>query len=342
MRIQKQIYTIVYIGAGRCSEYEEYKASGAKRIVLIEADPESARYLREILTEEENTEIIERAVTASGEHRALQLYNVRRYSSLREATGLRELYPGLRKIGEVYPETWSPRQMCEEIGIDQSKFNWLIVDAPGEEGSILENLKEEELLEQFEKVSFSAGVTPHYKENITADKILSELEAAGYEELSKEDDSEPERPRWKLYRDEVKLRNKELEYRLSELTQELVDYKGEKERILNEIKNERESKKSIEIENKKISNDFNKIKAELGEYKNNIYLIRNELEEKNKLVDEYKENQNNIEKLKGTIEKKNNEISELRARLHASHEEIFKAEGQLDVMKNLLLGEKNI
>ncbi len=335
MRMHKQIDTIVHIGAGRCREYDEYKAAGARRIVLIEPDPESARYLRENFGGEEETQVIEKAVTASGGPVQLQIYNVRRFSSLREPTGLSELYPGLRTVGEAAPETWSPRQMCEELGIDSHKFNWLIVDAPGEEGAILENLREEGLLEQFEKVSLYAGISALYEGNLPAEKILSELEEMGYEEISMEDDEEPERPRWTLYRDEVKVRNSQLEKKIKELGKELsklkaihAEEKKSAEQRISELES-REAELSKVLEER--AEETEKLKAERDDEKQAREAAERERDENKKLLREKKEE---FEQFR----KETQYTSERQTKLN---QEIIRAEAQVDLIKDVLLGDQN-
>lgn len=316
MRLEKQIDTIVHIGAGRCGEWEEYKNAGARRIVLIEPDPEIARYLRENFGGIEDIQVIEKAVTASSGPVKLNIYNVRGFSSLREPTGLRDLFPGLRRVDEVSPEMWMPKQMCEELGIDSHKFNWLIVDAPGEEGAILENLREEGLLERFEMVSLYAGVSALYEGNLPAEKILSELGEMGYEETAMDGEAEPERPRWTLYRDEAKIRNRELEVKLNDAI------KMREEKATKVIK----LKSKLENTEKRLDEEKNRA-ATLHEEKTNAQSKNTEL-------------QNTINKLKDQLKKAQSENAELKSRQSMTQEEMRKAEGQIDLIKELLLRER--
>ncbi|MFP4421490.1 MAG: hypothetical protein ACLFRG_13195, partial [Desulfococcaceae bacterium] len=101
MMLRKQPDTILHLGAGRCSEFAKYEASAARRIILVEANPEVARYLRETHADDERVEVVERAVSDFTGHGELRVFNVKEFSSLREPTGLRELYPGLREVERV-------------------------------------------------------------------------------------------------------------------------------------------------------------------------------------------------------------------------------------------------
>lgn len=316
MRMQKQIDTIVHIGAGRCGEFEEYKATGARRIVLIEPEPGCARYLRQMLSELDNVQIVERAVSSSHGPHELRLFNVRGFSSLREPTGLRELFPGLRKTGELFPDTWSVWRMCEQLKVEENEFNRLIVDAPGEEQAILEGLRDEGLLERFEWVSFYAGLSPLYKGNGPAEELRGMLEEQGYETISREDEAEPERPRWTLYRDEVKVRNRDLEVKLNEAIKE----RDEKAKAVSELKSKLENSEK-----------------ELAEEKNRAISLQ---EEKTNAQSKNTELQNTINKLRDQLKQAQSENTELKSRQSMTQEEMRKAEGQIDLIKELLLRER--
>ena len=415
MSMQRQPSTIVHIGAGRCSEYEEYRATGAKRIFLIEPDTESAGHLREALFEHNNVQVIEKAVVSCGDSATLRLFNARGFSSLREPTGLRTLYPGLRNTGELYPDMWTVRQMCDELNIKESESNWLVVDAPGAEQAILNSLNEEDLLRQFELVSFYAGILPLYEGNTPAEDILRMLEVQGYEKVSFLNKAEPERPRWTLFRDVVKVLNTQLETRIAELesrttalsnelekqtkeakkfeferdqesqtresaeserdknaqtiiklnseverlNNELEQSTGEAEKLkaqtenlqveLNKLKAEHEDKKlareSVERERNekaKVANEavakLEKLEKELFEQKKKASMI---LEEHTGVQSENTELQIAIKKLEDQLKRSQSENAELKSRQSLTQEEMRKAEGQIDLIKELLLRERD-
>jgi FkbM family methyltransferase len=338
MRIQKQIDTIVHIGAGRCGEYEEYKAAGAKRIILIEPDPESARYLRERFAEETETQVMERAIAVTDGPIKLQLYNVRRFSSLREATGLRDLYPGLRKAGEVNPDMWNPRQMCAELSIDSHRFNWLIVDTPGEEGAILEDLWEEGLLEQFEKVSLFSGLKPLYNGDRPVEEILAELGEMGYEEMSRDDANDTERPRWDLYRDEVKVRNRELEQKVDVLVSQKQDLEEQTAAQAQELSKLKDELEAVTIQKSTLEKNLNDVREELEkdrQLRKKLEAERDDLAGKNEKLASEKQD---LDKRSTELNEHNRELQIRQAKIN---EELIKGIAQIDLIKELLLPQFN-
>ena len=244
------IDTIVHIGAGRCGEVEEYRTTGAKRIILIEPDPEKASYLREEFGADTNTEVVERAVTPQEGPTVLKVFNVRRYSSLREPSGLRVLYPGLRKTGELSTDAWTPRQMCEELGIDKEAKNWLVVDAPGEEGLILESLREAGLLTRFPRISVYAAEMILYSGGRTARDILVLLYEMGWESVAENNQHDAEIPRRTLERDERKIENQELKRRAEQIEAKIIQKNTRIGLLEKQIDSQKEQLDSLERKNK--------------------------------------------------------------------------------------------
>lgn len=330
MSVQRKVDTVVHIGAGRCGEFEEYKDSGSRRIVLIESEPESARYLREMLSEMDYVQIFEKAISSSDEPHELYIFNVRGFSSLRKPMGLWELFPGLRKTGELYPDMWSVRRMCEELDIEENKCNWLIVDAPGEEQAILESLRDEGLLERFEWVSFYAGLSPLYEGNCPAEEISEILGDQCYETISREDKVEPERPRWTLYRDEVKVRNKELEKRVDQLRIEIDVRSNEINKLKIEIDTERNAHKEVKEEKDKLKNIYNKKMKSLQDYISRVI---------QKLYDKT----NKIDRLEKTIKELNNDYNIILQKHKYKERECKENENKLYTLtKDIEVSQKRI
>ena len=350
MSAQRQLDTIVHIGAGRCSEFDEYKSSDVRQIILIEPEPETARQLQDRLCDEEIVQIFEKAVCCSDSPNELYLYNVRGFSSLREPTGLKKLFPGLRKTGQLYPDTWSVWHMCEELDIKENGCNWLIVDAPGEEQDILEGLRDEGLLERFEWVSFCAGLSPLYQGNRPAEEILAILEEQGYETISREDEGEPERPKWTLYRDELKVRNTRLEARITELGQELAKLKdvnqeeaeilkaeeteklkGERERLLNDVSAERKQNNALKEKIKKLSDEVDRLKLESAKRQGDIERIQSEqIAERQEKQTVERELKSKVTDLSKSFEEKNAALARLQEALETEKQSRKKMEAERD------------
>lgn len=328
-----RIDTIVHIGAGRCGEADEFRATGARRIVLIEPDPKSAGFLREMFSDEEGVRIYEKAVAASKGSGELRLFNVRRYSSLHEPTALSELYPGLRKTGELYPDMWTPRQMFEELGIDGREKNWLVVDAPGEEGAILESLRDKGLLTSFERVSVYASDTVLYKGGRGAEEILSLLDELGWEPVEDNDESDGERPRHTLERDSKRIENLELKKKIEQLEAE-AQKKQEQFSALQQERDElREKSKSQEKKISELDATRQKYEGQIKKQTERFEQLKAEAGEKNK----------RIEQLEAEAKKKREQFSELERERDGLKERAEKSEAKAAELERLKseIGERD-
>ena len=95
------IGVIVHIGAGRCSELDQYLASSAKQIHLIEPNPALARELRSTSARDGRVTVHEMAIAASAGGGTLNVFNLTRLSSLRLPKDIKELFPGLRMVSQL-------------------------------------------------------------------------------------------------------------------------------------------------------------------------------------------------------------------------------------------------
>lgn len=206
--------TIVHLGAGDGRDLPEYP--GAKRVILVEADPEQARELRRLARGDGRLLVVAAAVSTVAGTNRLKRFRLRAFSSLRTPTGLRELYPGLRLHDEIEVETITPRDLISSHRLRPQQDNWLIIDTPGEEAAIVQALRESGDLAVFDRIDLCCGVSDHYQGAANAAAVLRALDEAGYDVESFDDSTDPERPRWSLYRNPLRLQNRELREQLAE------------------------------------------------------------------------------------------------------------------------------
>ena len=179
-----QFDTIIHIGAGRGRELGEYISSGARRIVLVDADRMSAARLRVLVGAAAQTdsaiEVIEAAVAGKEKDAELRIYNLERVSGIRQAEALKDVFPGLRLVRSTNLRTQEAVHLIEGLKIDPGKANALVIDAPGEEYAILANLQAKGALDLFSSIRVPVSRRPLYTGAAGANDVVKLLESAGY------------------------------------------------------------------------------------------------------------------------------------------------------------------
>lgn len=323
--------TILHIGAGRCGEFPKYELLGARRIILVEADEKRARYLLRAYENYNHVQVLSCAVSDVSGPITLKQYNLQNYNSIREATGLRQIYPGLRQTGELEVESVTLSKLVGDLCMDYTKKNLLVIDTPGEEMNLVDSLGTDNLFEMFETVTLYCAERSLFVGAQTADNILSVLYELGYELIARDDEKDPNRPRWTLNRNKNKIENIKLRD------------------VITTIRSEHEK------ERKKLRSEIDNQVQKINEYQKAIEKIRKEKELKEKELNELNEKNNshekNIEKL-NTIKKELDNVlyerdkhiklildnfEKWEIRQEKQHNEILQAEGQIEAIKKLLL-----
>lgn len=172
---------IIHIGAGQAEQLDQYLATGAQSIVLVEPLDEYADLLRNQTSEEPRVKVVESAVHPQGAQVPLKIFNLTELSSLFEPTGIKQLYPGLKLEATKAVHCLSPTQLLDEFIDSTTEDNWLIIDAPGAEAGIIEALITENRLKAFQKVSVVCPAMPYYSGDSQVSNIRYSLEAYGYQ-----------------------------------------------------------------------------------------------------------------------------------------------------------------
>lgn len=186
--------TVIHLGAGYCREMDAHLASGASRIILVEANPEIAAELRLQFEAEPRISVMETAVAAKSERAKLRVYNFSNVSSLRASEALFVLYPGLRLAREVGVNAVAANEFLGGLSLNRDEANALIIDTPGEQGAIIDSLSSAGLLALFSLVTVQCEATTPYHGAKNASAIKKALEKSGFDITGGGDD--PDRPRY--------------------------------------------------------------------------------------------------------------------------------------------------
>lgn len=181
---KKQFDAIIHIGAGRGKELQSHLSEGARRIILVDVDRIAIAGLRRLAsaasTVDTAVEVIQAAVAGAEKSAELRIYNLERVSGIREPESLTDVYPGLRLVRSSSHRTREAASLIEDLDIDHDKDNKLVIDAPGEELAILQNLERKGALSAFSQILIIMARRSLYKGAAGSKDVTAFLEDAGF------------------------------------------------------------------------------------------------------------------------------------------------------------------
>jgi FkbM family methyltransferase len=219
--ITKTVDTLVHLGAGRCSELDDYLALQPGQVLLVEADPQLAAALQKRTKDLPQVQVICAAVAGEGGPATLYRFNLPDANSLHAPSGLLEIFPGLKTVERLSIEAVSPVVFLEPLGLKVEQENCLVIDLPGEELPVLQALLRAERLHLFSSIQLHCGRETLYEESEPASRVLHWLKEQGFDVIAENDSLDPDRPSWTLERNTLQLRNRELSRQVQALQEKL-------------------------------------------------------------------------------------------------------------------------
>ena len=210
---------LVHLGAGGCPDLEGFLSRYA-RVVLVDADSRSVDALQRRAPSEPRLCVIQAAVASEAGSGFLYQYNLPDATSIHPATGLLELFPGLRLIDKTPIALESVVDVLRSIDLEAHAANTIIVDLPGEEFPVLYTLARLGLLVQFQEVYVHGGRIPLYEGAMPLPEIAHWLKDEGFDLQEEDDSADPDKPCARFRRNRLSWQNRELESRISSLLQE--------------------------------------------------------------------------------------------------------------------------
>ncbi len=201
---------LIHLGAGRCRELEGYLLFNPKHLMLVEADAMFAQALQKRTEENQTINVINKAVSEETGSKKLWRYSLPDVHSLHEATGLYELFPGLKQLEPLMVETINPVELIKPLALQVRQNNLLVIDVPGEELSLLKALQKAKKLSVFRFLELHCGMQALYKDGDSAGEVLDWLKKQGFDILTEDKSNDPDRPRWLLKVNEITLERDEL------------------------------------------------------------------------------------------------------------------------------------
>ena len=191
---------VVWIGAGTATEagLAACLASSARRILLVEPDPALARDLTRKTADEKRLTLVACAIAADAGQQPLNIFNMAVLSSLRApTTGLRELFPGLRLTGTPPVATQTMVGLLDAFDPLPDGQAVLIIDQPGEESVILDQLQSCGRIRDFSHILLRAGAETLYEGATPGPDLARALKQKDWQ-LQAEDSSDPDFPVYAL------------------------------------------------------------------------------------------------------------------------------------------------
>lgn len=135
------VHGVIHVGAHEGQEVDAYLAHGCGRIVLVEANPEACRILRERFGARPEVDLIEAAALDEVGTATLRIHTSRSGStepaSVLELKRFKEILPTLETPRTVEVQAARLDTLLEQNGIDAAEFQLLNVDVQGAELRVL-------------------------------------------------------------------------------------------------------------------------------------------------------------------------------------------------------------
>lgn len=210
--------TIVHLGAGPCTELDDYLATGASTIWLIEADPRIADALTARARAHEEVQVHPIALASAGGEAVLHRYNLPEANSVSPATGLLDLFPGLRLLEQLTVPAVAYADLLKPLKLKPKSGNHLLVlELPGQELQALQALQQAGQLPAFKHILLHCGREPLHADSVPAETVLQWLQEQGYDLTTRDEEQDPDRPVWAFRRNAHLIELRALRERFAEL-----------------------------------------------------------------------------------------------------------------------------
>jgi hypothetical protein len=170
--------SLLVVGAG--ARGMSWRALGAGRLQLVEADPGTAASLEPQVDPLQGESLRSVAATAAVLPKVpLHVVNQSNYSSIKQPSRLLELFPGLRVTAQLEVDAVSLSRIIADFDNGDPGSCILVLDAPGQALELIESLADEQL-ERLAGIVVEVSAEPLYAEDASAVVIASRLGARGF------------------------------------------------------------------------------------------------------------------------------------------------------------------
>jgi FkbM family methyltransferase len=172
---------VVHIGAHVGEEYPHYVEAGCRRVLFIEADPNTFAHLAPRFRDNPDVTCINRAVSDRAGRLPFSRMSGSQSSSLLPPKEHLDIYPGITLTETIEVDAAPLPDILAEFGIDAANYNVLAIDTQGAERMILAGCGP--LLSRFDAVSVEVNYAELYQGCGRIADIDDLLFAQGYERV---------------------------------------------------------------------------------------------------------------------------------------------------------------
>jgi FkbM family methyltransferase len=228
--------SVLVVGAGRGSDLPVLRRRACGRLILLEPQPRWADFLRRQLAGLPDAEVLEYALDDQSGTGVLKVFNFPQLSSLKPDTALGALLPGARQTSELPVETRSLADLVRQLELQPGPHNWLIVDAPGTEASLLAGLEDQGIRRFFGHVILRTARHGRGQDDAEKKALEEAFRRLEYQPLGDVDSSDGDWPRLHLQHVEHEPRVRELEAEVRSLRQRSRELLADKDSLRERLK----------------------------------------------------------------------------------------------------------
>ena len=175
------IDTIVHIGAGFGAAAQAALGTGARRIVLVEPNEESAASLRLRFADDKRVVVLQTAVAESEGVASLNVMNDAGLTNVGDPNRLKHLFPGLRRVATTTVTTTSAAALLGDY-VPRGAKCLLIIDALGAELTIVRDvISVGESIGKPNHILLRCAARAIFEDSAPAAELIALLQAGGYE-----------------------------------------------------------------------------------------------------------------------------------------------------------------
>jgi hypothetical protein len=175
--MSKRFAHLVWLGAGAATEPENLIGL-AEQVTLFEAREEACLSLKKQYPTA-NIVVKQMVLASKGGTAEFTEYNLAEYSAVQAATGLKNLFPGIKLSKTAQVETIAITDAISGLELS-SNNNLLVIDIADSNLALVDTLQKNDQLHYFNEIHIQAGNEPLYAEAATSVEIKNYLSKQGY------------------------------------------------------------------------------------------------------------------------------------------------------------------
>lgn len=215
--------TLLVVGAGQGADLAPLRRLGAKRLILVEANPRQADMLSQRVDAGRGEEVWSLAVTPTAQPQAtLLIVNQPVHSSLANLDQLPQFFQNLRVVQQEVVPARSLEDIVDGLTLDPAQRHILVIDAPGLAAELLDAISDDRL-QQFQSLIVRGGAKSLYTGEKPIEQVITAMRGRAFDLVA--DDAEAIFPHQAvlLVRNEVVCHARVLRERVHALELELQD-----------------------------------------------------------------------------------------------------------------------